>query len=104
MTEKLTTGLLAGTLAAGVSPPSYDRNSVKSSIVHIGAGGFHRSHQQHYMDRILSETGDFSWGICASGIREEDRALKEALNSQDCLYTLVERTDEHARRPALSGP
>ncbi|MCP4289172.1 MAG: mannitol dehydrogenase family protein [bacterium] len=96
MTDKITAKLLAGTLPTGLSSPSYDRNLVKSSIVHIGAGGFHRSHQQRYMDRLLSETGDFSWGICASGIREEDRALKEALKSQDCLYTLVERADDHA--------
>ena len=37
-----------------------------------------------------------SWGICASGIREEDRVLRDALNSQDCLYMLVERSDEYA--------
>jgi hypothetical protein len=48
MTDKITAKLLAGTLPAGLSAPSYDRNAVKSSIVHIGAGGFHRSHQQHY--------------------------------------------------------
>ena len=96
MADKVSAKLLAGTLPQGVSSPPYDRNSVKSSIVHIGAGGFHRSHQQYYMDRLLAESGDLSWGICASGIRREDRALKEALNAQDCLYTLVERDAEHA--------
>ena len=96
MTDKITAKLLAGSLPQGVLSPSYDRDSVKSSIVHIGGGGFHRSHQQYYMDRLISETGDLSWGICASGIREEDHALKEALNSQDCLYMLLERADDHA--------
>ena len=96
MADKVSAKILAGTFSQGVSLPSYARNSVKSSVVHIGAGGFHRSHQQHYMDRLLSETGDLSWGICASGIRKEDRALKEALSAQDYLYTLVERADEHA--------
>lgn len=97
MTDKLNAKLLAGSLPADVAAPAYDRNSVTGSIVHIGAGGFHRSHQQHYMDRILSETGDLSWGICASGIREEDRVLGQALSAQDCLYTLVERADDQAR-------
>lgn len=96
MLNKVNRRLLAATLPEGVSSSSYDRNSVISSIVHIGAGGFHRSHQQHYIDRLLAETGDLSWGICASGIRQEDRPLKEALNVQDCLYLLVERADEHA--------
>jgi len=97
MTDVVSARLLADALPSGVSAPSYDRDSLQSSIVHIGAGGFHRSHQQHYLDRVLSQTGDLSWGICASGIREEDRALQQALNSQDCLYTLVERDDERAQ-------
>ena len=97
MIGKITAKLLAGNLPEAVSSPSYERKSLKSSIVHIGAGGFHRSHQQCYVDRLLAETGDLSWGICASGIREEDRALKQALKSQDCLYTLVERADDQAQ-------
>jgi mannitol 2-dehydrogenase len=42
------TSLTEETLAelnADVSVPRYDRHRVTTGIVHIGVGGFHRSHQ-----------------------------------------------------------
>jgi len=34
------------------------------------------------------------WGICGVGLRPEDRPMRDALTSQDCLYTLVARDAE----------
>ena len=40
-------------LSASVSTPGYDRRQVRAGIVHLGVGGFHRSHQAMYLDRLM---------------------------------------------------
>ena len=35
--------------------PRYDRTKVKNGIVHIGVGGFHRSHQALYLDNYIEQ-------------------------------------------------
>jgi mannitol 2-dehydrogenase len=78
-------------LADRIVCPSYDRKKVRAGIVHIGVGGFHRSHQAFYTDRLMSETGASSWGICGVGLREADRGMFDILKQQDYLYTLIVR-------------
>ncbi|BAU15240.1 mannitol 2-dehydrogenase [Leptolyngbya sp. NIES-3755] len=82
-----------------VQVPQYDRNHLKNGFVHIGVGGFHRAHQALYLDNYLHQTSDFRWGICGIGLLPQDRAMRDALHSQDNLYTLVERSPnaDHAR-------
>lgn len=67
---------------------SYDREAVRTGVVHLGVGNFHRSHQAVYLDRVLS-TGDLDWGICGVGLLPSDEPMAQALRSQDGLYTLV---------------
>ncbi len=74
-----------------IKKPTYDRSKVNVGIVHIGVGGFHRSHQAYYTDSLLEKTGDLSWGICGVGIREADRKMANVLRGQDHLYTLIVR-------------
>ncbi|MCL4147842.1 UNVERIFIED_CONTAM: hypothetical protein GTU68_056847 [Idotea baltica] len=69
--------------------PKYDRTDLKNGIVHIGVGGFHRSHQAYYIHQLLEENGATDWAICGVGLRESDRNMANVLDSQDCLYTLV---------------
>jgi len=71
--------------------PSYDRSKIKAGIVHIGVGGFHRSHQAFYTDTLMNETDASAWGICGVGLREADRKMRDALEAQDYLYTLILR-------------
>ena len=71
--------------------PQYDRRQLTNGIVHIGVGGFHRAHQAVYLDRYFHQTRDRRWGICGVGLMEQDKRLRDALQTQDCLYTLVER-------------
>lgn len=71
--------------------PSYDRAGLSEGILHIGVGGFHRSHQALYIDDLLELHGVKDWAIHGVGIMQQDEAMNLALNSQDCLYTLVER-------------
>ena len=71
-----------------------------TGIVHIGVGGFHRSHQALYIDNYIEQQPPGSqWGICGVGLLKYDEKMQTALQSQDCLYTLVERssTEDTAR-------
>ncbi len=77
-------------LRANIFRPRYDRSNVRQGVVHIGVGGFHRAHQAIYIERLLNRDEAHEWGICGVGLREEDRAMQQALASQDYLYTLYE--------------
>ena len=71
--------------------PKYDRSKIKTGIVHVGVGGFHRSHQAYYTDMLMNKTNTTEWGICGVGLRKEDKRIKEVLEEQDYLYTLIIR-------------
>ncbi|MDR3688322.1 MAG: mannitol dehydrogenase family protein [Fimbriimonas sp.] len=76
----------------GLRTPSYDRSSLTEGIVHIGVGGFHRAHEAVYTDDVFSTTDEKNWAICGVGLLPHDQRMKEALESQDYLYTLVEKS------------
>ncbi len=74
-----------------VATPSYDRSRVRAGIVHLGVGGFHRSHQAMYLDRLMSRGEALDWGICGVGVLPTDRTMADVMAEQDCLYTLLVR-------------
>lgn len=74
-------------LSAKVQVPNYDRTQVSSGIVHLGVGGFSRSHLKIYTDDVLSK--DKTWGITGSGLLSFDEKMNNAMTKQDCLYTCV---------------
>ncbi len=76
-------------LSASVATPGYDREQVRTGIVHLGVGGFHRSHQAMYLDRLMAQGRALDWGICGVGVLPGDRRMAEVMAAQDCLYTLV---------------
>lgn len=76
-------------LAARLPCPSYGRQALKTGIVHVGVGGFHRSHQAYYIHQLLENNNTNDWAICGVGLREGDRKIKEVLEKQDQLYTLI---------------
>jgi mannitol 2-dehydrogenase len=69
--------------------PSYDRDRVTPGVVHVGVGGFHRAHQAMYHDLLMNKGNALDWGICGVGVMAADRLMKEVLDAQDGLYTLV---------------
>lgn len=73
--------------------PAYDRPVVRAGIVHLGVGGFHRAHQAVYIDRLLTR-GKTGWGITGIGVMPGDSAMRDALASQDHLYTLSVRNPD----------
>lgn len=86
-----------------VSVPTYDRASLRTGIVHIGVGGFHRAHEAMYLDRLLEQGADASWAVCGVGTQPADRRMQQALDSQDCLYTLVLKGTDGSVRPRVIG-
>jgi mannitol-1-phosphate/altronate dehydrogenase len=78
-----------------VMVPSYDRAALRPGIVHIGVGGFHRSHQAVYLDRLAEAGVSNAWGITGVGVRSGGG--RGDLLRQNCLYSLLERSPEGDR-------
>jgi len=74
--------------------PTYRRDDLRPSIVHLGVGGFHRAHQALYLDDVAQRGISMEWGERGVGLLPGDRRMADALLPQDCLYTLVERSAE----------
>lgn len=87
------TALNAETVASlardDLAVPTYDRSRLRAGIVHVGVGGFHRAHQAMYLDRLMNEGKALDWAICGVGVLPQDARMRDALLSQDGLYTLV---------------
>ncbi len=83
--------------------PSYDRSRVTVGIVHFGVGGFHRAHQAMYIDQLMEQGKALDWGICGVGVMPFDLKMKEAMQTQDCLYTLVEKAPDGSWEPRIIG-
>ncbi len=76
-------------LADRVSVPQYNRENIKTGIVHVGVGGFHRAHQAMYLDQLLHDVSNVNWGICGVALLHYDQKIYNTLKDQDGLYTLV---------------
>ena len=91
-------------LASSTVPgPAYDRSRVTTGVVHFGVGGFHRAHQAMYHDRLMNDGKALDWGICGVGVMPGDRAMKDALDAQDGLYTLVVKHADGTYEPRVIG-
>ncbi len=86
-----------------VPVPAYDRDQVTPGVVHFGVGGFHRAHQAMYHDRLMNEGTALDWGICGVGVMAADRQMKQALDAQDGLYTLVLKHSDGTYEPRVIG-
>lgn len=74
-----------------VAQPDYRPGDLRTGIVHIGVGNFHRAHQAMYLDRLLNQGEAADWAICGVGLLPGDTRVRDALRGQDMRYTLVER-------------
>jgi mannitol 2-dehydrogenase len=81
--------------------PNYDRSNLKTDIVHIGVGGFHRAHLAYYLNE-LNKSGDAT-GITGIGLREADSNIHEVLKAQDHLYTLMVKHPNGTIEPEVIG-
>ena len=78
-------------LPAGIDRPGYYRHGLKTGIVHLGLGAFHRAHLAALTETCL-DAGATEWGITAASLRSPD--TRDALAPQDGLYTLGLREND----------
>jgi mannitol 2-dehydrogenase len=83
--------------------PRYDRSTVKTGIVHIGVGGFHRSHEAVYVDDLLNASLATDWGICGVGLLPTDAHMRDVMAAQNCLYTVVTKHADGTLEPRIVG-
>ncbi|MEI6898035.1 MAG: fructuronate reductase [Psychromonas sp.] len=76
-------------LNESVSQPTYDRSLLKSRIVHLGFGAFHRAHQGMFTDEVARKSNS-DWGICEINLFGGE-ALITSLREQNHLYTVAEK-------------
>ena len=87
-------------LAENVMMPQYDRQQLKTRIVHFGFGAFHRAHQALLTDRVLNAQGG-DWGICEISLFSGDRLMSQ-LREQDHLFTVLEK-GANGNQPIVIG-
>lgn len=76
-------------LNPAVIPTKVKKENLKSRIVHIGFGAFHRAHQALYTSEMLEKTnGD--WGICEISLFGGAPLIAD-LRKQNHLYTVTEK-------------
>lgn len=75
-------------LPADVTVPAYDREKIKTRIVHLGLGAFHRAHQAVYADMLASAYGS-DWGYCEVNLVGGEQLIED-LKAQDYLYSVCE--------------
>lgn len=88
------------TLPANVKQPQYDRQQLRSRIVHFGFGAFHRAHQALLTDRVLNAEGG-DWGICEISLFSGDKLMSQ-LRAQDHLFTVLEKGAD-GNQPIIVG-
>ncbi|MDN6330825.1 MAG: mannitol dehydrogenase family protein, partial [Brachybacterium sp.] len=86
-----------------VAVPAYPLRERAVGIVHFGVGGFHRAHQAMFLDRLMNAGRDRDWAICGVGLLPGDARMRDALTSQDGLYTLVTKAPDGTRDPRVIG-
>jgi fructuronate reductase len=95
--------LSAATLALvppEIAVPNYDVDQLKSGIVHLGVGAFHRCHQAIITEDAINDAvgsgAQADWGIVGASLRSAD--VKELLEPQDNLYTVDYAAHTHSYR------
>ncbi|KAL5118586.1 hypothetical protein ACEQ8H_003437 [Pleosporales sp. CAS-2024a] len=86
-----------------VAVPTYQREGVKQGIVHVGVGGFHRAHLAAYVDTLLEQFNAEDWSICGVDLQPFAAPMRDALGSQDNLYTLIECDTEGTRARVIGS-
>jgi mannitol 2-dehydrogenase len=76
-------------LPASIARPGYDRRRMFPGLVHIGVGGFNRSHLAVYLDDLLSRGESKPWSEFGIGLLPPDKRIHSALVEQDFLYGLL---------------
>lgn len=93
MTQKLNNTVL-DTLPKDIASPGFKQSDLTAGILHIGVGNFHRAHQAMYLNRLFELGEGHDWAIVGAGLMPYDRAMRDRLQGQDWLTTVVELAPE----------
>jgi len=87
--ENLDTIAAAGNVHCGV--PTYSRALTpdRPVIIHLGVGGFFRSHQALYLHKLMQRGSE--WAFVGMGVLDFDKPMYDTLKGQDYLYTLASK-------------
>jgi len=69
---------------------------MKSTILHLGLGAFHRAHQAAYLQALV-DLGDRGWRLASGNIRGDGIELERALIAQGGRYVLETVSPDGAR-------
>ena len=89
-------------LPSNVAVPVYNPKEITPGILHLGVGNFHRAHQAVYLDKLFNLGLDHDWGIVGAGIKSFDATMREALQQQNWLTTIVE-VDQYGANARISA-
>lgn len=90
----------AQTLPASVALPAYDRRAVRTGVVHLGLGAFHKAHQAMVYEAALN-AGDLRWGTLGASLRSP--GVRDQLAPQSNLYTVTAREGTAERTQLIGG-
>jgi mannitol 2-dehydrogenase len=102
MTTKLSLANL-DKIAAQIAVPKYARSALSAGIVHFGVGNFHRAHLGVYLDDLFNLGSDLDWAIVGAGVMAGDEVMRQKLQPQDYLTTIVEQ-DNEVSSAHITGP
>ncbi|MBD1556942.1 fructuronate reductase [Vibrio sp. S9_S30] len=89
-------------LPSHIKTPAYDRSRLKSRIVHIGLGAFHRAHQAVFLDKLLTHDEQCDWGICAVSLFSGYPAI-QALRCQNHVFSVTEQSCGHSETRVIGS-
>ena len=83
--------------------PLYRRDQLSTGILHFGVGNFHRAHQAVYLHELFNQGLDLGWALLGAGVMPNDHLMKEKLEAQNYLTTVVEQ-DNNRSSATVTGP
>jgi fructuronate reductase len=90
-------------IPATVRRPHFNVAALRSGILHLGCGAFHRAHQAVVTQRAIEadSRNGLSWGIASASLRRPD--TPDALTPQDGLYTVLERGSQGTKAEVVGS-
>jgi mannitol-1-phosphate/altronate dehydrogenase len=85
-----------------VKVPNYRRENLKTAMVHIGLGHFHRAHQAVYVDDLL-RAGLADTGFFEINLVPDREGFAKTLKKQDYLYSLVAKDPQGGEDVRIIG-
>lgn len=83
------TRLDPASLRATGRSPALERTGLRTGVVHLGIGAFHRAHGAVLTEDAMLATGESAWGI--SAVTGRSTRVWEQLAPQEGLFTVTER-------------